>query len=221
LLDLAVGAQAEVVRQLAHLLRRRLGLRLLEHLAEQAVSEVARPLDLLHVDARDELLVLGVQLAAREQRVDDAVQMLRDRALFRPRRLRELLAERVEGRPNLERGGGDALELARGEPAIVADRRIADELADLLRVLGRQTGRDLDEESAREGARLLERRLTLLLGPVVQAADPEVVVLVEVLLLALREEVAPPLEALLEPGELLVAVDVDPLGLRPHLVLEV
>ena len=61
----------------------------------------------------------------------------------------------------------------------------------------------------------------LLLGPVGEAADPEVVVLVEVLLLALREVVAAPLEALLERGELLVAVDVDPLGLGLDLVLEV
>jgi hypothetical protein len=68
---------------------------------------------------------------------------------------------------------------------------------------------------------LLERRQHLLLRPVVQAAGPEVVVLVEVLLLALREVVAAALEPLLERGELLVAVDVDPLGLGLDLVLEV
>src|SRR5262249_37142713 len=44
---------------------------------------------------------------------------------------------------------------------------------------------------------------------------------VEVLLLALREVVATPLEALLERGKLLVTVDVDPLGLGLDLVLEV
>ena len=116
---------------------------------------------------------------------------------------------------DLDRGGRDRLELARGEPAVVADRRRADELADLLRVLGRDLRGDLDEQAADEPANVLEGRQQLLLGPVVQAADPEVVVLVEVLLLALREVVAAPLEAVLERGELLVAVDVDPLAPRP------
>src|SRR5262249_16217089 len=113
------------------------------------------------------------------------------------------------------------LQLARGELAVIADRRVADELADLLRVLGRDLRSDLDEQPADEPARVLECRQHLLLGPVVQAAGPEVVVLVEVLLLALGEVVAAALQATLERGELLVAVDVDPLGLRLDLVLEV
>src|SRR5581483_6598763 len=58
-------------------------------------------------------------------------------------------------------------------------------------------------------------------GPVVQAASPELVVLVEALLLALRQVVAAAAETLLERGELLVTVDGRLLVLRPHLVLEV
>src|SRR4029077_16471656 len=50
---------------------------------------------------------------------------------------------------------------------------------------------------------------------------PEVVVLVEVLLLALGEVVAAPLEPLLEGSQLLVAVDVDSLRLGLDLVFEV
>ena len=107
------------------------------------------------------------------------------------------------------------------ELAVVADRGVADELADLLRVLGRDLRDELEEEPADELARILERREHLLLGPGCETARPEVVVLVEALLLALGEERAPAGEALLEVGELLVAVDVDLLGLRLDLVLEV
>ena len=115
----------------------------------------------------------------------------------------------------------DVLELARRELAVVADRGVADELADLLRVLGRDLADEVGEHPADEVARLLERRQRLLLGPVRQAAGPEVVVLVEALVLALREVVAAPLEAVLERGERLVAVDLDALGLGLDLVLEV
>src|SRR5262249_17277227 len=61
----------------------------------------------------------------------------------------------------------------------------------------------------------------LLLAPVVEAANPEVVVLVEVALLARGEEVAAADEPVLECDELLVAVEVDLLGLATDLVLEV
>src|SRR5207248_10320549 len=70
-------------------------------------------------------------------------------------------------------------------------------------------------------AGVLERGHALLLGPVGEAAGPEVVVLVEALVLALGEVVAAPLEAVLERGERLLAVDLDPLGLALDLVLEV
>src|SRR6478609_232546 len=105
--------------------------------------------------------------------------------------------------------------------SVVADRGVADELADLLRVLGRDLRNELEEETADELARVLERREHLLLRPGREPARPEVVVLVEALLGSVGEEVAAPLEALLEIGELLVAVDVDALALRLDLVLEV
>src|SRR5207245_314418 len=95
------------------------------------------------------------------------------------------------------------------------------ELANLLRVLGRDRRREVGEDARHEPPRLLERRQPGLLGPVREAADPEVVVLVEVLVLALREVVATPLEPLLERGERLLAVDLDPLRLAADLVLEV
>ena len=80
---------------------------------------------------------------------------------------------------------------------------------------------ELDEHPADELARVLERREHLLLGPGREPAGPEVVVLVEALVLALGEVRAPAREALLERGELLVAVDVDALDLGLDLVLEV
>ncbi len=114
----------------------------------------------------------------------------------------------------------DLLELTRGELAVLADRGVADELADLLRVLGRDLRDELQEEPADQLARVLERREHLLLGPGREPAGPEVVVLVEALFGAGREVVTAALEALLEVGELLVAVDVDALGLGLDLVLE-
>src|SRR4029077_6444500 len=99
-------------------------------------------------------------------------------------------------------------------------RGVADELANLLRVFGRDLRDELDEETAGERARLLERRQNLRLGPRGEATRPEVVVLVEVALLALREEVAAAGEAILERGESLVAIDVDPLRLGLDLILE-
>src|SRR5204863_6217812 len=89
-----------------------------------------------------------------------------------------------------------------------------------LRVLRRDLRDELDKQAADEAACVVQRRQALLLGPVVQAAGPEVVVLVEVPLLALREVVAAAREAVLERGERLVAIDVDPLRLALDLVLE-
>src|SRR6185312_16204001 len=73
---------------------------------------------------------------------------------------------------------------------------------------------------ADELARLLERGERLLLRPGGEPARPEIVVLVEALVLALGEERAAAAEPLLEVGELLVAVDVDPLRLALDLVLQ-
>ena len=136
---------------------------------------------------------------------------------FAPVAFVELLLERRDRGEHLLGRERDLVELARRQPAVVADRGVADELADLLRVLGRDLADELDEQAADEAARVLERREPLLLGPVREPAGPEVVVLVEVPLLALREELAPARETVLERGERLVAVDVDPLrlGLAP------
>src|SRR5439155_3654710 len=79
---------------------------------------------------------------------------------------------------------------------------------------------DVEEELGDELARLLERGQGLLLGPVREAADPELVVLVEVALRSLREVVAATLQPVLERGERLVTVDVDPPLLRLDLGLE-
>ena len=221
LLHPPVGLQAEVVREVADLVRGRLRLGRLDRLAQEPVAEVACLLEVLRVDVLHELGVVALELVASEERVEDAPDVLRDRALLRAARLLVLGAERRERVTDLRGGRRDLLELARGEPTVVADRRGTDELADLLRVLRRDLRGDLLEEAGREVAGLLERRQALLLGPRQETARPELVVLVEALLLALREEVAPALEPSFERRELLVAVDEDPLRLGAHLVLEV
>jgi hypothetical protein len=91
-LDLAVGAQAEVVGDLADLVQRLAAGRALDDLAHEAVAQVTGLLEALHVDAADERGVLLVQLRAGEQGVEHPVQVLRDRALLRAGRLAQLLA---------------------------------------------------------------------------------------------------------------------------------
>src|SRR5712691_3752564 len=161
-----------------------------------------------------------MHLVAGEHRVDDAMDVLRDRTLLRTGRLGEVLLEREDRGEDLLRGRRHLLELARREPAVVTDGSVADELADLLRVLRRDLRDELDEQVADEAAHVLERRQRLLLGPVREAAGPEVVVLVEVPLLALGEVVAAAGETVLERGERLVLVDLDAAGLTLDLVLQ-
>ena len=218
LLDLPVGAQAEVVGQLADV---GVVLGRVDHLGEQPVAELARLLEVLRVDLTDELDVLRVHRGAREGRVEHALDVLRDGALCGAGGVVLLGAERRERIADLLGRDRHELELARGQLAVVADRRVADELADLLRVLGRDLTDELDEHPAHELARVLERREHLLLGPARESAGPEVVVLVEALVLALREVRAAAGEPMLERSELLVAVDVDALDLGLDLVLEV
>src|SRR5207249_3467443 len=134
--------------------------------------------------------VVLVELLALEQGVDDPIDVLRDRALLGARFLRLLLEQRLERGEDLLRCGRHVLELARGELAVLADRRVADELANLLRVLRRDLRDELREHLPRELARLLERWHGLLFGPVREASCPEVVVLVEALVPALGEVVA-------------------------------
>src|SRR5207244_1885666 len=161
---------------------------------EKAVAEITGAVEVLHVDTLDVLRILLCRLVALEERIEDAVDVLRDRTLLRAGRLRLLLEEGLEPREDLLGGGGDVLELTRCELAVVADRCVADELPDLLRVLGRDLADEVGEHLAGEVANLLERRHRLLLGPVREPAGPEVVVLVEALVLPLREVLAASLE---------------------------
>src|SRR5215213_633672 len=220
LLDLPIRPQAEVVRELAHGGGVRVGRHLLEHLAEEAVAELARPLDLLLVDVRNDLGVVARELVAVQLRVGDPLDALRDGALLRPGGLLHLLAERRKRVPDLHRSLRDLVELSRRQPAVVADGGVPDELADLLRVLGRDLLGEVGDHAAKQIAGLRQRRQPLLLGPVGEAARPEVVVLVEVALLAAREVVPPALQPLLERRELLVAIDVDLLRRALDLLLE-
>src|SRR5207245_10565478 len=68
---------------------------------------------------------------------------------------------------------------------------------------------------------LLRRRERLLRAPVVEPANPEVVVLVEVALLACGEEVPTAGEPVFEGDELFVAVEIDLLGLSTDLLFEI
>ena len=213
--------EAEVVGELADLLGVRVGVRPLEHVAQEAVADLARAVEVLRVDRRRQLGVVTRQLLAGEQLVEQLVEVLRDRALLRARCLLELRAQRVEGGADLLRRGADRLDLAWREAAVVAGGGLADQLAEPLRILAGDVLRQVGEDRARKRARLLERRHDLVLGPVREPPGPELVVLVEPLVLAGREVVAAALEPVVERRQLLVAIDVDLLGLAADLVLEV
>ena len=213
--------EAEVVGELADLLGVRVGVRPLEHVAQEAVADLARAVEILRVDRRRQLGVVTRQLLAGEQLVEQLVEVLRDRALLRARCLLELRAQRVEGGADLLRRGADRLDLAWREAAVVAGGGLADQLAEPLRVLAGDVLRQVGEDRARKRARVLERRHDLVLGPVREPPGPELVVLVEPLVLAGREVVAAALEPVVERRQLLVAIDVDLLGLAADLVLEV
>ena len=111
LLDLAVGAQAEVVRKLADRLAVRARIGLLQHLAQEPLAEVARLLDLLQVDRLDDRRVVLVDRGLLDKEpVENAVDVPRDRALLRARRLGELLVERRDRLADLDCRGRDRLE---------------------------------------------------------------------------------------------------------------
>jgi len=67
LADLSVGPEAEVVGQFADVL---LAVPRVDHVREQPVAELARAVEVLHVDALDELRVLLGDLVAVEERVE-------------------------------------------------------------------------------------------------------------------------------------------------------
>ena len=170
LLDLAVGAQAEVVRELAQVgvvVGRR------EHVARagrcraRAPSRGSSPRPARRSPRPPRAASAPVSSASRIR-----LMCFETAPFLEPVALSCSCAERRERRADLLGRDRDELELARGEPAVVADRRVADELADLLRVLGRDLRDELDEEAADERARLLERRQRLLLGPGRRARGP-------------------------------------------------
>ena len=214
--------EAEVVRELAHLLVARVGLGALEHCPEEAVADLAGPVEVLRVDRGDELGVVPGQLLAAEQLVEQLVEVLRDRALLRAGRLLELRPKRLEGGADLLRRRVATDSISRGA------RRRSSRVA-VCRTSSRirfGSSPAIEPASAgkmrtREGARLLEARQDLILGPVRESARPELVVLVEALVLRGRQEGTAAREALVERDELLVAVDVDLLRLALDLVLEV
>ena len=194
-----------------------------EHVGEQPVAELARLLEVLRVDARDELRVLLGELARPSSSASTTRLMCFVTApFFEPVAcvlLRRGAARARRGsapprsRPSSS-SRGDSLRSSRIAALRTSSRIFFESSVVILRG-------ELDEDAADERPRLLERRQRLLLGPVGEAAGPEVVVLVEALLLALGEVLAPAREPLLERRELLVAVDVDLRGGGLHLVLEV
>jgi hypothetical protein len=82
-----------------------------DHVGKQPVAEPARSVEVLHVDARDELRVLPRRSRRLEQCIEDAVDVLGDRTLLRAGRLRLLLEQRVEPAQDLLGRNGDVLEL--------------------------------------------------------------------------------------------------------------
>ena len=157
-----------------------------------------------------------------EQLVEQLVEVLRDRALLRARCLLELARAAGRARSRISCAAVPTDSISRGASrAVVAGGGLADQLAEPLRVLAGDVLRQVGEDPARKRARLLERRHHLVLGPVREPTGPELVVLVEPLVLAGREVVAAALESIVERRQLLVAIDVDLLGLAADLVLEV
>ena len=220
LLHPALGLEAEIVGELADLIRS-LRRESVDKLAKQSVSESACLLQVLLVDPGDELSVIALEIGAGEQRLEHLVDVLADRTLLRAGGLVRLGHEWRERIAYLNGSLADGVELAGSEITVVTDRRLSNELPDLLRVFCRHLGRDVHEDAADELPSLVGWRQCLLLGPGEKSACPELVVLVEVLLLALREEVTTTGQPLLECGQRLVTIDVDSLGLGPNLVLEI
>src|SRR5262249_18932706 len=139
--------EAQVVRELTHLGGIRVGIDRSENIAEQPAAHLARPLEVLAVDVRDERGVLLGQLRAREELLLDLLHVLRDRALLRARRLGEIAAQRSKSCLDLDGRRGHRLDLTRGDTPILASRRLSDELTDAPRVLRRDRLRELDEHT--------------------------------------------------------------------------
>ena len=182
LLHPALGLEAEVVRELADLLRRLLGDRV-EQLARAARCRARAPSR--GSSRRRRRRARRRRPRARragEQRLVDLVDVLRDRALLRAGRLVGLGDERREGLADLRSRPARrcrARAASRSRSSRIADRRTSSRIFfESSVVIWPATSH---EDAADELARLLERRQRLLLGPGREAARPELVVLVEVL----------------------------------------
>src|SRR5439155_219423 len=163
---LRLGAEVEVAEEVADRLR--------SHPATEVDAEAVRRAEAI-LQLPEEHLVVDdlLRLAAGEQRLLDAVDVLPDGALLRAARLRSLLEERRERLADLRRGRRYLLELAAREVAVLTDRRRPDELANLLRVLRRDLRGDVLEHAADERPGLVEGREALLLRPGRETARPE------------------------------------------------
>ena len=162
----------------------------------------------------DRLVVLARQVAG------ELVERLAGVALGRALALVDL-DDVVRGRlERCGRVGGDQVELARVQLAILADGDRAHQLADLLRVLAGDASGDVLQQAVGQVASHVERLDALLLGPRVERAGPVLVVLVEAVLGAGGEVVAAARQALLDGRELLLLVEVQLLDLGLDLVAQ-
>jgi len=109
--------------------------------------------------------------------------------------------KRLQCQPDLRRGGRDGIQLTRAQAPVVANGGVANELADPLRILGGDHVDQLDEDARDKLAHIGKGGQHSFLGPVAEATSPEVVVLVEVALLAGLEVLAPAGQSPLERGQ--------------------
>ena len=157
LLDLPVGAQAEVVRELAEVGRRRRPAR-----ARRASSPLPSSRDFSRFFASTPATSSASSLAAARRPSSSAswirLMCFETAPFFEPVAASCSARSGASAVADLLRRGRDGLELARREPAVVADRRVADELLDLLRssvVILPASSANMPPTSV---ARLLERR---------------------------------------------------------------
>ena len=223
---LAVGAQAQIVRQVAQL-----GLigrgALLHHFAQQPSTDLAGLVQRrggagAGLDQSSDPLSVGlfeIDLIAAEE----AQPRLEGVASLGALGALELLHRIQLGADQRARGGrpcGHVVELLGAEPAIVTDRSLTHQLLDLARVFSGNALCGLGQQTAGQLAGIVEHRGAALLRPVVERAGPVVVVLVEALVRAVHEELAAALHALLERGQSLLLVEQQALLLDLHLALE-
>ena len=193
-----------------------------DRVLQEAVAEAARLLQVLRVDAGDELRVLLVDLGAVEERVDDAVDVLRDRTLLRTGRLRRApsrpgaIAARIcsAATATCSSSRGVSLRSSRIAALRTSSRIFFASSVVICGTSSRKSPPTSLRASSSVGSTCSSAQVA---SPRVQKSSSS-----SKPFSALdREERTAAREALLEVGELLVAVDVDALGLGLDLVLEV